>query len=282
MLSKTILTVELFPELRHRLLDLLTGLSDEQWRLSTVCPGWSVKDVALHLLGGDIAKLSRSRDGLTDALAAYAPPGADLSNYGMLVAALNKWNEAWVAATRRTSARLLRELLSVTGDALSTYYRGLDLAAVGDPISWVGPEPAPVWLDVAREYTEQWMHQAQIRDATGVGGVRERRLFAPVLATFMHALPRALRDVVAPDGTQLQVVITGEAGGTWAAVRTAGRWELDGIDRGEAAATATLDQESAWRLWTRGLSPEEAAQVVRVTGDRELAGTVRRMVAFIG
>ncbi|HEV7216255.1 MAG TPA: hypothetical protein VGP33_14155, partial [Chloroflexota bacterium] len=143
-------------------------------------------------------------------------------------------------------------------------------------------EPAPVWLDVAREYTEQWMHQAQIRDATGVAGIRERRLFAPVLETFIQALPRALRDVPAPDGTRLKVCITGEAGGTWAAVRSAGRWKLDPTDGRAATATATLDQESAWRLWTRGFSPEEGAQVVRVTGDRELAGAVRRMIAFIG
>lgn len=277
-----IAVIELFPELRRRLLELLTGLSDGQWWLPTVCAGWSVKDVALHLLGGDIANLSRRRDGLTDALAAYIPPGANVSNRDTLVTALNTWNEDWVVATRRMSPRVLCELLAMTGDSLYAYYRGLDYPALGDPVGWVGPEPVPVWLDIAREYTEQWMHQAQIRDAVGVQGIRERRMFAPVLATFMHALPHALRDATAPDGTRLRVLITGEAGGAWDAVRTGGRWALDLPAGGEVTATAMLDAESAWRLWTRGLTPDAVVRAVRTTGDARLAGAVRDMVAFIG
>jgi hypothetical protein len=38
--------------------------------------------------------------------------------------------------------------------------------AMGEPVTWAGPEPAPIWLDIAREYTERWLHQAQVRDAT--------------------------------------------------------------------------------------------------------------------
>lgn len=277
-----IAVVDLFPALRRHLLELLDGLSDAQWRRPTVCPGWSVKDVALHLLGGDIANLSRRRDGLADAIASYLPPGTDLSAPDAFVAALNAWNEDWVVAARRMSARVLRDLLAATGEALHAYYRGLDLAAIGGPVSWVGPEPAPVWLDIAREYTEQWMHQAQIRDAAGVPGIRERRYFAPVLATFMHALPRALRDVAAPDGARLRVVITGEAGGEWYAERTGGQWSLHASATERAAATATLDAEDAWRLWTKGLAPEAAARAVRTAGDARLAAAVGDMVAFIG
>lgn len=59
--AEPIAVVELFPELQARLLDLLMGLSDEQWRLPTVCAGWSVKDVALHLLGGNVANLAPPR-----------------------------------------------------------------------------------------------------------------------------------------------------------------------------------------------------------------------------
>lgn len=280
--AEPIAVVGLFPELRRYLLELLAALSDEQWQRPTVCPGWSVKDVALHLLGGDIGNLSHRRDGMDDAIAPYVPPGADLSAPGTLVTAVNAWNEDWVVATRRMSARVLHDLLAVTGDVLYTYYSGLDLMAIGSPVSWVGPEPAPVWLDIAREYTEQWMHQAQIRDAAGVPGIRARRLFAPVLATFMHALPHALRDVDAPGATRLRVVITGEAGGEWYAERTAGRWALHASATETAAATAMLDAEDAWRLWTKGLTPDAATRAIETTGDARLAGAVGDMVAFIG
>jgi uncharacterized protein (TIGR03083 family) len=57
-----VLTVHLFPEERRLLLELLGTLAEEEWDAPTVCPGWSVKDIALHLLGDDLGRLSRGRD----------------------------------------------------------------------------------------------------------------------------------------------------------------------------------------------------------------------------
>ena len=275
------LTVDLFQETRRRLLDLLSSLSDEQWRAPTVCAGWSVKDVALHLLGGDVANLSRRRDGLRDALNAYVPPGASLSDQTMLVMALNRWNEDWVMAARRISGPLLCDLLALTGADLHAYYASLDLMAMGGPVSWAGPEPAPVWLDVAREYTEQWTHQSQIRAALDLPSLDEPRLFAPVLATFMHALPHTLRSIPAADGACLRVVITGPAGGKWVALRQNQRWRLGHDAERPVTATATLDQAVAWRLFTLGLSRAEAERQVHLAGDRHLASAVLDMVAVI-
>ena len=271
--------VELFPEEREGLLQLLAGLSDEQWRAPTACAGWSVKDVALHLLGVDVANLSRRRDGFHDP--AFAAPDADLSQWVNLVAALNRWNEIWVQAARRISPRLLCELLGFTGAALNEYFQELDLTALGGSVGWAGSDPAPVWLDIAREYTERWMHQQHIRDAVGQPGLKERRLFAPVLATFVYALPHTLRDVVAPPGTRVRLAITGEAGDEWLAVRLDDRWVL-GQDRGTAAdATVTFDQETAWRLFTRGLSKAEALQRSHLSGDLVIAEAVFDMVSII-
>ena len=70
------------------------------------------------------------------------------------------------------------------------YFRSLDPIAPGWEVSWAGPGAAPWWLHIAREYTERWAHQEQIREAVGAGGLHGRRLFAPVLDTFVHALPR--------------------------------------------------------------------------------------------
>jgi uncharacterized protein (TIGR03083 family) len=36
---------------RHALVDDLSGLSDEQWRTPSLCAGWTVHDVAAHLVG---------------------------------------------------------------------------------------------------------------------------------------------------------------------------------------------------------------------------------------
>jgi hypothetical protein len=145
-----------------------------------------VKDVALHLFGVDVGNLSLRRDGFSD-------PWWDGARDD-LVSSLNQWNETWVAVARRLSPRLLCELLRVTGEEVASYFFSLDPAAIGGPVSWAGPDPAPVWLDIAREYTERWVHQQQIRDALGRQGLAEPRYLAPVLATFVHALPYTLRE----------------------------------------------------------------------------------------
>src|SRR5215216_7652025 len=178
--------VALFPEERAALLQVLEELSPEEWQLPTVCEGWSVKDIALHLLGDDVGLLSRGRDGFSSPNFAE---GLDISQWNGLLAAINRQNEAWVYATRRMSPELLRQFLRLTGDDTTAYFRGIDPFVLGGPVDWAGPQPAPAWLHIAREYTERWVHQQHIRDAVGRPGLTERRYFHPVLDAFARALP---------------------------------------------------------------------------------------------
>ena len=48
----------LFPGERADLLDLLTGLTPRSGRRRPPVPGWSVKDIALHLLDDELGWLS--------------------------------------------------------------------------------------------------------------------------------------------------------------------------------------------------------------------------------
>ena len=121
-----------------------------------------MKDVAAHLLADDLGRLARGRDG--HAAAAFAPTSAD-NVEGQLLDFINRQNEAWVAAARRLSPSLIIDLLRWSGDETQAYFESLDMFAIGEPVHWAGPEPAPVWLDIAREYSERWIHQSQIRDA---------------------------------------------------------------------------------------------------------------------
>src|SRR5262249_4305873 len=71
-------TAYLAPE-RASLLELLRGLSAEQWAQPTECPAWDVKGVALHILGDDLSLLSRQRDASTDGLTLFAVDHPGLS-----------------------------------------------------------------------------------------------------------------------------------------------------------------------------------------------------------
>jgi uncharacterized protein (TIGR03083 family) len=272
-------TLPLFAGERSALLSLLCDLSASDWEAQTVCPGWAVKDVAAHLLGDDIGRLSWGRDGYVNP--AFAA-GLDIATLPGLVAAIDRQNAVWVTGTRRISPRLLVELLEMTGELTVTYFASLDMTALGMPVDWAGPEPAPVWLDVAREYTERWVHQQHIRDAVGKPGLKERRWFAPVLDAFVRGLPRVLRDAPAADGSALRLTITGEAGGEWVALRHDGDWKLGTAPGMNVDATVELDEDHAWRLFTKDISKDEARRGARIEGNEALAERALDTVSILG
>ena len=268
-----VLTADLFPDLLDGLLDLLRSLSPEDWSRPTACAGWDAKDVALHLLGGEIGNLSRRRDGHVIR--------AEIGSWEELVAYLNGWNQGWVEAARRISPRLLVDLLELTGRQMNDYFAALDLDAMGGSVSWAGPDPASVWLDVAREYTERWHHQQHIRDAVGRPGLNEPRFMAPALAAFVRAMPHTYRDTPAPDGAAVTLTLTGPAGGRWSVVREGGQWGLVAGAPARPDAEVSLDGDIAWRLFTRGLDPDAARAHLRIDGDRPLGLVVLEMVSII-
>ena len=64
-------TASLRPE-RAELLALLRDLSADEWARPTECPAWTVKGIALHILGDDLSLLTRQRDASTDSLTLFA------------------------------------------------------------------------------------------------------------------------------------------------------------------------------------------------------------------
>ena len=268
-----VLTAHLFPDERAALLSLLESLAPEEWD-ALALPGWSVHDVTLHILGGDIGILSSRRDGWRE------PRGdtGDLSQWATLVAFINRRNAAWVNATRRISPPLVIEFLRLTGAGIAAHFAVLDPHATGAVVSWAGPEPAPVWLDTAREYTERWTHQQHIRDATGRPSFKERKYFAPVLDAFARALPHTLRDMPAPPGATVRLTITGDSGGEWFAVRGNTGWTLRINADIPPIAVVTLPDEIAWRLFTGGMRKEDAQPHVQCEGDVTIDKTTLSMI----
>ena len=270
-----IVVVDRFAPLRAQLLELLAGLADDDWIRPTAAPRWSVKDVTAHLLGGDIGVLSRGRD-------FFSPPGRKVVRYSELVDLVDRFNEEWVVAARRMSPRLLRELLALIGSEVEAYFSSLDLKAIGGPVSWAGPDPAPMWFDIAREFTERWHHQQQIRDATGQPPLYDPYFLSPVLDTFVRALPYSFRHASPPEGTVVRLEISGDAGGSWFLVRTARKWELTLESETEPATDVILAQDTAWRMFTKGIDPETAQASALVRGDAALAPSIFRTVSVIG
>jgi uncharacterized protein (TIGR03083 family) len=271
---RAIATAHLFPEIRQLLLELLADLSPREWDLPTIAGQWSVKDVALHILGGDLGNLARRRD-------QHSIPSGPLDNYSDLVAFINRINQQWVEASRRLSTRLIIDLLDHSGREADAYFMSLDPNALGTSVSWAGPGPAPNWLDVAREYTERWHHQQQIRDAANRPGLYSPHIFAPILDTFVRALPRTFSTIDAPSGTTVQLTIPGAAGAYWLVHRAEDRWELFTGRATNLAAEVTIQPEIAWKIFTRGIRDPKPGVHATIAGDPRLANAVLGTVSVI-
>ncbi|MFE9764333.1 maleylpyruvate isomerase family mycothiol-dependent enzyme [Streptomyces sp. NPDC005808] len=269
-LGKPIDTRPLFgPELAS-LLDVLRALRRNEWSKAAV-PGWTVQDIAAHILGDYHGRLGWSTESHQRARAA----GETLEAF------IHRVNQEWIDLYADHSPAELIEALELAGTQVTRQFEGTDLHATGLGVSWAGIDPAPKWLDIAREFTEYWTHRQQIRQATGQNTDPEPNALSAVLDTFMRALPHTLRDTPAPAGTQLQVTIDEPAIGTWTVTATADRWSLTDTPTGRPTATVRLDPETAWRLCTRSIDPGTALDRARISGERRLAEAACQIVSIV-
>jgi uncharacterized protein (TIGR03083 family) len=275
--ANPIMVIDLFPQERKQLLELFSELEAKEWEKPTICPGWTVKDIGLHLLGDDIGYLSGARDHFSNPFF----QNKDLREWKSLVKNINEANELWVKATARISPKLLTNLLELTGKQFYEYVQSLDQMATGGVVSWAGPDPAPVWLAIAREYTERWVHQQQIRDAVNKPGLKEKRFFHPVLDTFVRALPHTYKDTPVVNSTVLKFVVAGEAGDAWYLVGETNRWSLSQRVELQPVAVVTMDQELCWRLFTKGVNKDQARAKAIIEGDQKLGEKLLETVSII-
>ncbi|GAB2870237.1 maleylpyruvate isomerase family mycothiol-dependent enzyme [Streptomyces mayteni] len=262
----------LFAPEHTALMTTLRGLAPAEWHEETV-PGWTVRDLAAHVLGDCYGRLARDRDGHREG-PAFAP-GETLEAF------IHRINQEWVDAFSRVSPAALTETLDLVGRRTARFFETTDPNTPSLGVSWAGIDPAPMWLDSARDLTEFWTHRQQIRHATGQETDPDPRLLSVVLDTFMRALPHTLREVEAPTGTHVRMRIDGPAGGSWTVTAAGDGWSLAEPGSERPTAIVRLDAETAWRLCTRGIQPDDALAVARVDGERELAEAACQIVSII-
>ncbi|MBC8153107.1 MAG: maleylpyruvate isomerase N-terminal domain-containing protein [Bacteroidetes bacterium] len=269
-------TVGLFPDLNRHLQEILTSLSPDDWQRPTLASLWTVKDVAAHILDGNIRGLSMSRDSF------FGVSPGEIRSYPDLVQYLNQLNADWVTAARRISPALLISLLASTGDAYARHLTTLDpFEPAIFSVGWAGETQSANWFHIAREYMERWHHQQQIRFAVG----QEQPLlapdfYAPFLDTAMRALPHHYRDTPANDHDTIRFSVTDNLG-TWFLIRQADQWILSTQAEHPAVCSVVLDRTIAWRLFTKGITAEQARSRVQITGNPSLGEPIFGLLAVM-
>lgn len=258
------------------LADLLRTLPAGAW-LRPAVGTWQVRDVAAHLIDVSLRRLALHRDGHTP-----DPPPFAITTDADFTRFINALNAAWTGAARRLSTEQLTAMYASAGAQLSDWFEALPLEAPAlFPVSWAGEKESQGWFDIGRDFTEQWHHQAQIRDAVGAPPLADPVWLHAVLLIALRGLPHAYRDQSAADGTLVGIHVTGDAGGHWALERAADSWRLLAGEPSSPVASVEMADDAAWRLLFNALGESEARAAVRVSGDAALAAPLFRARSVI-
>lgn len=276
MQQQMIHTKHLFPVLDQLLIELLQSLSKEEWEKPTIAKKWCVRDIAAHLLDGNLRTLSFARDGH------QLKPDMLIENNRQLVTYLNQLNADWVNACRRLSTSVLVDLLKTTGKEFCDYMQKAELHTEAVfSVAWAGEASSKNWFHIAREYTEKFIHQLQIREAVNKQGLLTKELFHPFIDTFMRALPYTYRNTDAPTGTIIQITVSTEAGGNWLLQKNETEWNFIDASEGTPSAHVLIDPVTAWKLFSKGITPAEARAAVTINGNEELVTVALNMISVM-
>ncbi|MGV0646552.1 maleylpyruvate isomerase family mycothiol-dependent enzyme [Mycolicibacterium sp. XJ879] len=232
-LDKSAVLNALFAEWRITA-DLLTGLSEADWKAATALPGWTVHDVTAHMVG-------------TESMLA----GADTPDTDVDVSALEHvrndigaMNERWVRRLRQIgSAELLERFRAVTAgrrEALTAMSEDEWNAVTMTP---AGPDSYGRFMRV--RVFDCWMHEHDIRDGVGLPA-SDAEMAGPAAEQALDEMAASMGFVVgklggAPDGSRVSIELTGPLGRT-INVAVAGRAQVvDDFGGEEPTSTIRLD-----------------------------------------
>jgi len=267
---------QLFKPLEEKLISLLESLTADDWDKPTLAKLWTVKDITAHLLDGNLRALSIQRDKF------FGETAPQSGGYGQLVDWLNQLNSDWVRAAKRISPEVLILLHKNTGPLTCEYFQSLDpWDEAIFAVAWAGESKSYNWMHLAREYTEKWHHQQQIREATGNPGIMTKQFFGPLINTYLLALPYTFGQVKGETGTTVRVVVSGELGGRWLLTRTLETWVLNQEEVLEADTEVEIQSDLAWKLFSKNIRYEDLSKGVKISGNENLGKVVLEMVSVM-
>lgn len=272
-------TLKLFPELTSELVELLKSISYKEWNKPSPIKERTVKDLVSHLIDSSLRRLSLQRD----AHASIAVK-ANIETYTDLVDHIQKLNREWMDITDRLSPRILIDLLEYAEKELFDFFQTLapnDKAIFS--VAWAGEQESKNWFDIAREYTEKWHHQMQIRMSLDKPLLMDLKYIEPLYDTFMLGLPHFYSEMTDyPEGEKIKVTITGNLNKTWNLRRKAGKWMLDSNTDFVSHNVIEFPENLAWIIFTNTDRNKEAYKSkVSIQGDKDLAYKLLDFVAVM-
>ena len=204
--------------------DVLNTLSPEQWNLATPCPGWTVADIAAHVIDIDSMASGLSKPDHTpdwDSLVHVKSPSQQFTELG-------------VDYRRGTPPEVLLEQISSTSAHFLAY---LEQQPEILKIPWSKSELTQDQFLLLRSF-DIWVHEQDIRSAIDSPGNLATNPARNAAQRMINSLPMIWgKKVGAPVGSELKFSLNGPGieGSTSIAALSEGRAEF--VDRVSASAT---------------------------------------------
>lgn len=214
---------------------MLVALHDADWERPSMCPGWTVTDVVLHL--------AQSEEGVVATLTGAPPPWS--RPMPAHVATTDDFVEQWVSSERGLP---VADILDRWTNAHTTSLAAFRSAGPDDRFAWVTNALKARTLATTR-LSEHWIHANDIAQPLGIDYPDTHRLWHIArLAhrTIPYAFARAGRDD--PPATRFE--LAGPAGDEW----TFGDGGAECVVRGSASELC--------RIAARRLAPGDAPSIV--------------------
>jgi uncharacterized protein (TIGR03084 family) len=180
-----------------RLDEILSGLDEEQWSAPSLCPGWSVTDVVLHL--------AQTEEGVV-----ATTGGGTLTIPVKDVATIDDAMENWVRSERGAPPKDVYERWDV---ARRRALAALRTADPDVPVQWAAAPLRPKTLATTR-LSEHWIHTLDITEPLGIEDPDTdaiESLAWLAVKTIPYAFARAGRD----DPPQVRAELTAPSGAAW-------------------------------------------------------------------
>jgi uncharacterized protein (TIGR03083 family) len=248
---------------------LLDGLEPEAWSTPTALPGWTVHDVVAHMVGTESSLAGE----------AVREHPIDTTEVSHVRNEIGVTNERWVQHLRADPPE---QLLDRFRDV--TRRRGAALTAMR-PHDFDALTPTPVGEASYRRFMEIrvfdcWMHEQDIRDATGRSGHED----GPAAEASVDEIARALGYLVgkraaAPDGSTVSIELTGPVHRTLHVAVDGRAHVVAALDR---PATASLRLSSSLFVLLAGgrTDPGTHLHEIRFDGDPALGRRLATNLAY--
>ncbi len=276
---KQIECIHLFPQLTEELLKLLRSLNHKEWLKPSPIKNRTVKDLVSHLIDGSLRKLSIQRDGFEDK--SISP---NINSYDDLVQHIQILNSDWMNILRRLSPEILIDLLEYSETQFNEFIKTLnprDKALYG--VAWAGEMESENWFDIAREYTEKWHHQMQIRLALNKPVLMDVKFTEPLFDTFMQGLPHLYKNFTNYEtGDRIKFSITGTLNKSWVIEQQDERWVFVDDNSNNIKSSIEIADEIAWQLFTNTIRDKQKYKsIIKCIGNKKVADTLIEYVTVM-